>query len=955
MEALLADDSSAAPRATKNALGTINGCYIPCLLNILGAPLFLFVGFAVGMLGWGGALALFCFSELIAYLTITSFSALVTNGRMKGGGAYYMISRSLGPAFGGSSGLLFWLTYCINVTFNTSAFTDTVFATWFPAYVDCTLEAKNGHCWYKVAFSTATLFILFLVAFKGAAAFARVNYFIFAGLVVALVVAIGSVWFTRTEIMVASDMAALQYTPSELTQFRNLTAYYRPWALRAACKPDPPGVTTWCNLGPELTGGNGHYGLLETFSYSPVLSGQCDMAAHSTDGTLCDLPHVFSFVFPAVVGMMEGANLSGDLADPGHSIPRGTVAAVSTAFVCYILLIFGQAGTMDRGALQYDLSVMQQSCVSQYFVVLGIGTACLSTALGSMFGSARIMQALARDNIYPPFKVFAPGTLNGDEPRRALVLTYLLAQAGLFYGGIDAVAPVLTNFFLVTYTLTNLSAALLELAGLPNFRPAWRVYSWHLSLAGAALTVAAMIFLNWVFAIITIALVCALFVFIYATFDASSWVDISQPLSFLFAKATIRSLGRSAAHAKYWRPNALVLLPEARTVDVPLLHVASELSHGALLLAGHASTPKTANALRASESTPRAISAGEAALVAHQELEERLSSAASLANQQKLPPLEHAYPYSGVDASTRLGLVNLVSSAGIGSLRANTVLMPLPERGSADGIVESSAECAALVSDLIAMRKNMLLLCNLNPSNSAPLAQHSAARIDMWIFGDISPEGVSGEKPQPTGELGADDTAPSALDAGLALQFAFLAKRALARAHGRAGSFMAPAEAPTLRVLQLLPSATSGDHAVCINDPVQPATNGVRPLEAAQTSTTGLRRVSAAADASLRSWLKELRVDAEAVVFEPAPAMSGLTCQDPQVRELAQAAVRTHSADASLVVMLLPTASLGESTRVGDFRPASVGFVDSLHDLTAGLPTTILCKSGGDAVVTTEI
>ena len=65
-----------------------------------------------------------------------------------------------------------------------------------------------------------------------------------------------------------------------------------------------------------------------------------------------------------VVGMMEGANLSGDLADPARSIPLGTVAAVSTAFGCYILLIFGQAGTMDRGALQYDLNVLQQSCLS---------------------------------------------------------------------------------------------------------------------------------------------------------------------------------------------------------------------------------------------------------------------------------------------------------------------------------------------------------------------------------------------------------------------------------------------------------------------------------------------------------------------------------------------------------------------------------------------------------------
>ena len=104
-QSLLSGPGPRPRQPTHNNLGTINGCYIPCLLNILGAPLFLFVGFAVGMMGWVGALGLFFFSELIAYLTITSFSALVTNGQMKGGGAYYMISRSLGPAFGGSSGM----------------------------------------------------------------------------------------------------------------------------------------------------------------------------------------------------------------------------------------------------------------------------------------------------------------------------------------------------------------------------------------------------------------------------------------------------------------------------------------------------------------------------------------------------------------------------------------------------------------------------------------------------------------------------------------------------------------------------------------------------------------------------------------------------------------------------------------------------------------------------------
>jgi hypothetical protein len=133
------------------------------LLHLPGAPLFLFVGFSVGMMGWTGALALFCFCELIAYTTITSFSALVTNGRMRGGGAYFMSSRSLGPAFGGSSGLLFWITYCLNVTFNTRSFTDVVFQTFFEPSWPGSASFAN-----ELAFSSATLFLLFLVAFNGA-------------------------------------------------------------------------------------------------------------------------------------------------------------------------------------------------------------------------------------------------------------------------------------------------------------------------------------------------------------------------------------------------------------------------------------------------------------------------------------------------------------------------------------------------------------------------------------------------------------------------------------------------------------------------------------------------------------------------------------------------------------------------------------------------------------------
>jgi len=447
---------------SKNELGTWNGCFIPCLLTILGATLFLRLGFAVGMMGVVGALAILLFAEWLSYTTVSSFSAIVSNGNNGAGGAYFMISRCLGLPIGGASGFLFWISYCLNASYNCAAFTSVFQSTFF----DDASWWRSGY-WPTLIIASLAMVPLNAVAFNGAGTFAQVNYVVFIGLAIGCIMTTYSLFFSTTE------YALTAYPGATYTQFNLQTLQNNYW-------PDP------------------------------VPETQCN--------GVCDHKFVFSTVFPAVVGMMEGLNLIGDLKDPVRSIPLGTYTAISGALVVYVAFILGQAGTLNRIALQYDLNVMQHATIGGgAYVVLGVVTATLSTVLGSLFGASRILQAMARDTVFPCMIPFQYGTPIGDEPQPAVLMSYLIAQLFLFIGDLDAIAPILTISFLLTYSLTDFSCFLLEKFHKETFKPTFQFFSWQTSLFNSILIIGVMFYLSVSQAIL--AIIICLCAFVVATIN----------------------------------------------------------------------------------------------------------------------------------------------------------------------------------------------------------------------------------------------------------------------------------------------------------------------------------------------------------------------------------------------------------------------------------------------------
>jgi potassium/chloride transporter 9 len=694
--------ASAAPAAGgheghKNALGTFNGCYIPCCLNILGIILFLKLGWAVGQAGILGVLGIFAIAELMAILTVLSFSAIVTNGSMSGGGSYYMISRSLGPEFGGAIGLLFYLAYAIGCGFYLLGFATSISQTFFREFI---LQSEYPHMEWLINVVIGTLGLIFITSISmcGAGCFAKLNGWLFVVQTLAIIVGVASY--------------TLMPSPTSLETLAE------------------DGNSTWVyglnttnfasNLFPEYTGGK--FGCPAT----PMDS------ALGADGS-CTFKLVFAIVFPAATGIMEGANLSGDLRDPGKSIPRGTILAVCTAIVTYIVMVLTMGASFDRTTLRENPNFLQEATGAwtsggwaQYFVVVGIVISSISSALGSLFGGSRVLQALSRDDLFAwPLSFmswFKYGSPRGDEPLVAVAVTFVLAQLCVLAGDIDVVAPVITSFFCMSYCLCNLTCFTLKITGAPNFRPAWKCYTWWSALAGAFLNLGIMFWLSWYSAAVSILCLFAIWIFIYFKGPDKGWGDVTQAIiyhqvrKFLLklegggsaeggaeggaASASAASVAPSASHselsarAKFWRPSILVLVNRPCTAldeaETELIMLCNALKKGGLLILGEVVVGSVADQADACAAERRAW--------------------LEWIHGRHLK----AFPQVTVAPSLRVGAATLMSCSGLGAMDANTVAMTIPSAGGGDSAV---ANCLNLVRDARDLRHNIMLAANTGVLN----------------------------------------------------------------------------------------------------------------------------------------------------------------------------------------------------------------------------------------------
>lgn len=472
-----------SPPAGEGGFGTFNGVFMPTLLTILGAVMYLRTGWVVGNAGLGGGLVIILLANVITISTGLSISSIATNIRVRAGGAFSIISQSLGLEVGGSVSVPFYLAQAISVAFYIFAFSEG---------------------WQRI-FPEHPLWLVVFASFGACFAIASIS-----------VKLVTQVRYPILFIITASLISI------SLGSFADLGG--------VGLKQQP-----------EIWGefSSGHFW------------------------------QIFAVFFPAATGILTGVNMSGTLKDPRRSIPRGVMAAIILSMFVYMGLAVWVAYVATPAELIGNVTIMVDRAWYGPAVLVGILAATFSAALNSLASAPRVLQPIAQYGILPGGQIFARQTASG-EPRPAMYLTGAIGLGtilfGLVGGGLNAIAPLMTMFFLIVYAMLNAVIMLEQMAGLVSFRPLFPIPR-LVPVIGLVGCVFAMFLINPIFSLAAVTIIILFYSYLSRRDLQAPWSDVRSGLFVTLSEwAAKRVISLPTSQERAWKPSLLVPVRSAQSL-----------------------------------------------------------------------------------------------------------------------------------------------------------------------------------------------------------------------------------------------------------------------------------------------------------------------------------------------------------------------------------------------------
>ncbi|KRZ03365.1 Solute carrier family 12 member 5, partial [Trichinella zimbabwensis] len=647
---------------TKHAnLGTLIGVYLPTVQHILGVQMFLRLFWIVGIAGIAESFGM-------TFLTSISVSAIATNGVIESGGAYFMISRNLGPEFGGAIGILYYFANAVATSMYLVGGVEILLmylAPSLPRFGSATefneIDMFNN---FRV-YATALLLIEFCIVALGVK---FVQFF--------APISLACVAISIFSVYIGAFLSNAESSPHWCNKAENGSI----WSSYCTYDSDlsqmicddyfnqsdvtvVPGIPGFSNT---LLWENMAHNYMNYGDVTPNAPG--NHRREVTQDLTTSFFILLAIFYPSVTGIFTGANMSGDLKNPHKSLPIGTIAAQITTSFIYLSLVLIFGGTMHGAllrdkygeSLRGDMVVALMGWPSKWVILIGSFTSTFGAALQCLCSAPRLLQSIAKDDVIPFLRIFGRVT-RYNEPFNALLITTAVAEGAILIGGIDYIAPVVDFFFLMCYCFVNLVCAMQTLMNAPNWRPRYQLYHWSLSLLGALLCLFIMFATHWYYAIVVLILCATIYKYIEYKGANKEWGDGLRGFALSTAQYSLLQIEDDQnQHPKNWRPQLLVLLKmdeKRKNVNAKMLQLAGQLKAGQGLTIvasivegdpGHVEDRKMAEAIK-------------------QDLKKQLKEA-KVRGFINVVLCEHLSE----------NISTLIQSIGIGGLRPNTVIVGWP-------------------------------------------------------------------------------------------------------------------------------------------------------------------------------------------------------------------------------------------------------------------------------------
>ncbi|XP_017296330.1 solute carrier family 12 member 3-like isoform X2 [Kryptolebias marmoratus] len=617
------EESQDPPEKAPVRFGWIVGVMVRCMLNIWGVILFLRLSWITSQAGIVLTCVIILMSVVVTSVTALSISAIATNGRVVSGGAYFMISRTLGPEIGGPIGVVFSFANALACALNTVGFAEVVrdlMLEFNVVMIDSVNDVRI------VGVITVTVLLLISLA--------------------------GMEWESKAQILF----------------FLVLLISFADYFVGTVIPPD---------IEKQAVGIFGYRGDIFVENLTPNWRG--------SQGSFFQM---FAIFFPAAIGILSGANISGDLKDPATAIPKGTLMAIFWTTLSYlgITVTVGACVVRDASGNKSDIltgnstdgcvglacnlgwnftdCIQSQSCqyglansvkvlgqVSgfYYLITAGVFAASLSSALGFLVSAPKVFQCLCKDKIYPYIIFFAKGYGKNNEPLRAYILCYLIAVAFILIAELNTIAALISNFFLCSYSLINFSCFHASITNSPGWRPSFHYYSKWTALFGAVISVVLMFLFTWWAALITFCIIFFLFGYVNYNKPKINWGSSVQAGTYNMALSYSVSLTGVEDHVKNFRPQCLVLTGPPNQRPALVDFVGSFTKHVSLMICG--------DIILEQDRTTRPRDATD--------------SLVKWMNKRKVRSF-----YTPLSAETlRAGAKHLLQASGLGKLKPNTLVL----------------------------------------------------------------------------------------------------------------------------------------------------------------------------------------------------------------------------------------------------------------------------------------